>query len=295
MSSSVIGSPSRRLMRRLALVLLVGLPAAAAVVPAARASTLLYDNTGNPANIYYGAQGGSEALDDLHLISAGRVDSLVFEYYDPASGGTFAASASFYRNPGGLDLDAPLLAGPFATTGLARGRGRVAIALPAGVEVGAHLWVGVRFTSATAGLILKSVPSVGISHDIYFENGGFYWFGGAPKANFGIRLVGISTTLSVEGDLEPLRVDLAPVQPNPFRGEATLRYTIGRAGPVRLAVYDLSGRRMLTLEDGVREAGVHAVHWSGHDHAGHRVSAGVYLVRLESAAGVALRKVLFVP
>jgi hypothetical protein len=140
-------------------VAVVGLPATATggAVPAALAATVLHDNTDNPANTFYAAQGGAEALDDLHLISAGRVDSLVFEHDDPAIGETFSATA------------------------LPRGRRSGAIALPDGLNAGTDLWVGVRFSSATAGLILQDVPSVGSSHDVYLENGAFYWFGGGAE------------------------------------------------------------------------------------------------------------------
>ncbi len=256
------------------------------------AAATFYDNTGNPANMYYSAQGGAEAIDDLHLVSGGTLDSLTFEYYDPAPSGTLSATVNVYANPGGLDLEAAPLAGPFTSAGLPRGRRSVTIPLNPRPVVTAHLWVGVRFTSATAGLILNSVPAAGSSHDLYLENAGFYWFGGDPKANFGLRLFGTSPPVAAVSDPAPQGVTLAAAQPNPFREGTTLRYTIDRPGHVLLEVCDVSGRRVRALVNGIRHAGQHSEQWTGRDDIGHTARAGVYFVRLVTAAGVRSRRVV---
>jgi hypothetical protein len=45
--------------------------------------------------------------------------------------------------------------------------------------------------------------------------------------------------------------------PNPFRASTTLGYTLAEAGQVELAVYDVLGRRVALVENGVRPAGDH--------------------------------------
>jgi hypothetical protein len=75
---------------------------------------------------------------------------------------------------------------------------------------------------------------------------------------------------------------LLPPTPNPFRGAATLRFTLPEAARVRLAVYDALGRTVAVLVDGEREAGAHAVGFEAS-----ALPAGVYVARLE-AAGQAL-------
>ncbi len=73
---------------------------------------------------------------------------------------------------------------------------------------------------------------------------------------------------------------LQAAYPNPFAERATIPYTLAETGPVRLVVYDLLGRELAVLADGLHEAG----HFSATLDA--RVfPAGVYLVRL-SAPGV---------
>ena len=87
-------------------------------------------------------------------------------------------------------------------------------------------------------------------------------------------------------DLEPLpdALDLHPAYPNPFAGAATLTYTVPAARtagvPVTLAVFDVLGRRVRVLVDGVRYPGTFAVAWDGRDDAGRPVAAGLYVARL---------------
>jgi hypothetical protein len=70
---------------------------------------------------------------------------------------------------------------------------------------------------------------------------------------------------------------------NPFRNDTELSFVLAEAGPVKVDVFDLRGRRVRTLIDETRRAGVHRIGWSGRDSNGAEVASGVYLVRLQSA------------
>ena len=59
---------------------------------------------------------------------------------------------------------------------------------------------------------------------------------------------------------------------------------------VELSIYDVSGRKIRTLVDGVRGAGAHRVEWNGVDESGQTVSAGVYYYKLRTAEGQWVRK-----
>ena len=69
---------------------------------------------------------------------------------------------------------------------------------------------------------------------------------------------------------------------NPFRSKTELSFVLAEPGPVRVDVFDLRGRRVRTLIDETRRAGVHRVGWSGRDANGAEVASGVYLVRLQT-------------
>lgn len=90
--------------------------------------------------------------------------------------------------------------------------------------------------------------------------------------------------------LEPLGIELAQNEPNPARSSTTLLFTLARAAPVTLAVFDLEGRRMATLID-------HAPMAAGE----HRVTLrtegwppGLYLDRIEAGGHALTRKMLIV-
>lgn len=86
---------------------------------------------------------------------------------------------------------------------------------------------------------------------------------------------------AVEGPRDrPLASGLGPPVPNPARGATVVSYVIAQAGPVRLAVYDVSGRLVRLLVDGERVAGAESLIWDGADESGIRQGAGVYFVRL---------------
>jgi glucose/arabinose dehydrogenase len=69
--------------------------------------------------------------------------------------------------------------------------------------------------------------------------------------------------------------------PNPFGRTVDLTFRLGAPERVVLAVYDLGGRRIEELYDGVAPAGESRIHWDGHDATGAVASAGVYFARLE--------------
>jgi hypothetical protein len=80
--------------------------------------------------------------------------------------------------------------------------------------------------------------------------------------------------------------------PNPFRGETTVRFTMGRGGPVRLSVFDVGGRRVATLLDGERDAGPHRARWDGRSADGVAVSPGVYFAVLEHEGSIRTKKIV---
>jgi hypothetical protein len=75
--------------------------------------------------------------------------------------------------------------------------------------------------------------------------------------------------------------------PNPFNPITRLDYAVASTGHVRLRIFDLRGRSVATLVDGVVTAGRHEVVWNGRDAGGREVPSGVYLSRLETAGQVA--------
>jgi hypothetical protein len=70
--------------------------------------------------------------------------------------------------------------------------------------------------------------------------------------------------------------------PNPLRGRTRIDFYLGGRATASISVYDLRGRRIQRLLSEELPGGGHFVEWDGRDAGGRAVSAGVYLVRLET-------------
>lgn len=80
---------------------------------------------------------------------------------------------------------------------------------------------------------------------------------------------------------------LAPNYPNPFTQSTTIPYQLSKPGPVHLAVYDLLGRKVLQVVDGVQPAGRHEATANLRD-----LPAGLYLYKLRTGDFLAVRRMV---
>ncbi|MFH1311626.1 MAG: FlgD immunoglobulin-like domain containing protein [Candidatus Eisenbacteria bacterium] len=80
--------------------------------------------------------------------------------------------------------------------------------------------------------------------------------------------------------------------PNPSSGEITVSYEARPSERVEIGVFDVRGRLVRELPNGVALSGIQTVTWDGRDSAGEAVSSGVYFVRLSGGHCVSFRKVL---
>lgn len=83
-------------------------------------------------------------------------------------------------------------------------------------------------------------------------------------------------------------------RPNPFNPSTTISFRLPESGRVELAVYDVRGRLVRTLLEGVRPAGEESVVWDGTDNGGAPLSSGVYFVRLTRGNDAQATKVVLV-
>jgi hypothetical protein len=85
-----------------------------------------------------------------------------------------------------------------------------------------------------------------------------------------------------EAALIPDRTSLKSLG-NPTRSAAELLLAVapGNAGSFRVQVFDVGGRRVTVLREGILAPGLHRIRWSGETSSGGHVSAGTYFVRVE--------------
>lgn len=82
-----------------------------------------------------------------------------------------------------------------------------------------------------------------------------------------------------------LRARLLNPWPNPFNPQVETRLLLEDSGHWRIAVFDLRGRRVALLSDGLLQAGEHPVAWNGRMTNGRSSPSGPYLIRATGPAG----------
>ena len=98
---------------------------------------------------------------------------------------------------------------------------------------------------------------------------------------------------SVEDEtLEPLRTELLPAYPNPFNPTTTLTFTLDEPQKVTLEIYNIGGRKIITLLNQFIESGKHNVLWHGIDSDGKQVGSGVYFYRMKTAEYQNIKKMI---
>jgi len=88
-------------------------------------------------------------------------------------------------------------------------------------------------------------------------------------------VVSLVSLVGVEGVATGLA--LAPATPNPTSGASSIAWSLPREAHARVAVYDVRGRAVAVLAEGVYAAGAHSARWDAADAA-----PGVYLLALET-------------
>jgi hypothetical protein len=78
--------------------------------------------------------------------------------------------------------------------------------------------------------------------------------------------------------------------PNPLRSATRIPFALSAPASVRLTVFDVAGRRVRAILDGVPyPAGDHTAGWDGRDEAGGLAPQGIYFLRLEAGEDVGRR------
>ena len=101
-----------------------------------------------------------------------------------------------------------------------------------------------------------------------------------------IEVVGGSGVANEQTEL-PEGYALEPNYPNPFNPTTAISYTLGESGHVTLTVFDVVGRQVAQLVDGVQPSGTYNVNWNALD-----VTSGVYLYRLQTSVGQRTRSMV---
>ena len=73
--------------------------------------------------------------------------------------------------------------------------------------------------------------------------------------------------------------------PNPFNPATNIKYELLVSGKVEIIIYDIMGRKVRTLYDGVQEAGLKSVLWDSADDNGIDLGTGFYFYTIKTGTG----------
>jgi len=101
----------------------------------------------------------------------------------------------------------------------------------------------------------------------------------------------IQPATGVPPDELPRVLSLSQNLPNPFGRDTGISYALPSDGYVEIKVYNVAGKVVRTLVDGMQPAGEWSVTWDGKDDGGRRVGNGVYFYSLR-AGGRTIEKTM---
>jgi len=100
------------------------------------------------------------------------------------------------------------------------------------------------------------------------------------------------TAASSLGDVLPGGYSLAQNYPNPFNPITNVKFSMPATGTARIEVFNVLGRSVAVIFEGVAQAGEHEVVWDGRDAGGAPAASGVYFYRLTADNYTETRKMM---
>jgi Secretion system C-terminal sorting domain len=93
----------------------------------------------------------------------------------------------------------------------------------------------------------------------------------------------------IEVKVVPSQYVLYQNYPNPFNPTTTIKFNLPQAGEVNLTVYNVLGQKVMTLANGMLEAGFHSVEFNASN-----LASGTYIYRLQALNFVQTKKMILV-
>jgi hypothetical protein len=101
-----------------------------------------------------------------------------------------------------------------------------------------------------------------------------------------------TVVVRVSNGTTPKEFALSQNYPNPFNPTTRFRVDVAKASQVEVSVYDVLGRKIVTLLNGEKAEGAYTMEWNGLDAQGLSVPTGMYLIRMTAGEFNATQKVM---
>ncbi len=120
------------------------------------------------------------------------------------------------------------------------------------------------------------------------KHGKPYWYTLGVVKNDGSEML----SQSVQIKTKVLKLALYQNYPNPFNPSTTISYALPEETHVVLSIFNLEGKLVRTLVNGLVTAGNKELIWNGRDNKGNPLSSGVYLYRLTAGNRTLTKKMV---
>ena len=111
--------------------------------------------------------------------------------------------------------------------------------------------------------------------------------GGQPVGSLMWWGIPIATSVQSHSQVIPSEYRLLQNYPNPFNPTTNFTYDISKAGFVSIKIYDILGREVATLVNGVKQAGSYSATWNAIN-----VGSGIYFCKMQSGSFTATKKMI---
>jgi hypothetical protein len=149
-------------------------------------------------------------------------------------------------------------------------------------RVSGHMIPG-QGNSSSAQEYTFNDPNVGWDKTYYYQIHEISTvFGDTSKTYYG--------PLSVTTKAAPKGFRLSQNYPNPFNPGTQFEYEIREPARVKITVFNLLGKEIVTLVNEQRPAGIYPVKWDGNDASGVQTASGIYFYRIQAGERTDIRK-----
>lgn len=101
-----------------------------------------------------------------------------------------------------------------------------------------------------------------------------------------IRYDGVT---GISGNTQPLNYSLSQNYPNPFNPSTGIKYSVQKEGYVKLSVFDITGKEVIILAEGVKKAGLYEAIFNANG-----LASGIYFYSLEAGDYKETRKMVLI-
>jgi hypothetical protein len=160
----------------------------------------------------------------------------------------------------------------------------IEITSPVAYDADTYFWIMIKLPTGGNDIwaVADSYPDYPKKNATAPANGS--WMCPSPILAGDLCIRAIVSYAGVEEELFPSDIvdDLKQNYPNPVLDKTTISYAISQNMKVELRIYDIAGKLVRTLVDGVQSAGPKTVAWDKKNANGEVVQSGVYFYKLNT-------------